>query len=198
MSYSLQFKFTVKARSWRCRWTTARDACAFVLWPLTAPSGFCRNLSGCRTVLQSWRPFRGEMVGAAGGWVEERRGCCSSASNPTWSHRSAGVYQAKAVWSLNARAANLFNYSPSATACLMKDHPQIAGNWTIGFTHSIIDHWLRPRLDVWFSFSAVAPGLSIQKRLCVILHYSFMFSSPKMGVHDFRMYWWCFLAVLAG
>lgn len=81
-------------------------------------------------------------------WVKgRRRGCCSSASNPTWSHRSARVYQAKAVWSLNAHAANLFNYSPSSAACLMRGlSTDNAGNWTIRFTHSIIDHWFRSRL----------------------------------------------------
>lgn len=77
------------------------------------------------------------------------RGCCSSTSNPTWSHRSARVYQAKAAWSLNAHAANLFNYSPSSAACLMRGlSTDNAGNWTIGFAHSIIDHWFHSRLDV--------------------------------------------------
>lgn len=98
--------------------------------------GFSRNLSG-------WAFQRED------GWCWEGGAAAApSPLNPTWSHHSAGVDQAKAVWSLNAHAANLFNYSPSATACLMKCYPQIAGNWTIGFTHSIIDHWFRSRLSV--------------------------------------------------
>lgn len=101
-------------------------------------SGRSRRSSTCIYVSEVWfqqEPFRPVGQSCAcraeglseGRWLvllgrcEWRRGgCCSSASNPTWSHHSAGVYQAKAVWSLNARAANLFNYSPSATACLMR------------------------------------------------------------------------------
>lgn len=94
-----------------CKWYTS----AAVLW------GHSGSLSpqSC-----GWSPVRAEPVGVAGragimGGCELEgleEGGCSSAFNPTWSHWSWRVYQAKAAWSLNAHAANLFNYSPSSLA----------------------------------------------------------------------------------
>lgn len=102
-----------------------------------------------------------------------RRGCCSSTSSPSWSHRSARVYQAKAAWSLNAHAANLFNYSPSSAACLMRGlSTDNAGNWTMGFTHSIIDHWFKA-WRVILSSSCRAQ----HSKICYMLYYS----SPVIG-----------------
>ena len=65
----------------------------------------------------SWRCREGRGKGEGVGLRRlAEGGGCSSAFNPTWSHWSWRVYQAKAAWSLNAHAANLFNYSPSSLA----------------------------------------------------------------------------------
>lgn len=115
-----------------CNWSCRKVALVYLGSRCLGVFTSSRYGCSCRVTAELKGLSEGRWLVLQGVWVEGRRGCCSSASNPKWSHRSARVYQAKAAWSLNAHAANLFNYSPSSAACLMRGlSTDNAGNWTI-------------------------------------------------------------------